>query len=319
MMKSWLGVIGRACLEFAIILILVSFAAGASTSVDASSGETALLFRNTARAALDLIPLAAVITIFLAFFAFEQRIRSRAAGWIGLLCLGVFLLGFGFGIRQVPVIRDALAVPSIQAQRTSFIPAGVAAQRDRVALYIGAYKGGEAVDAVAVDFASDYPRLTYSSLASLDSTAGSVEIQGKEYAAVMAPGKQLHLVPEASFFEGSWIWDRLAAMDGEPWDFTFAMIGGFVLLAIGFRFLCRLTRWPLANALLAAAGLAGLVALDAFLSGPGVLGFVESIANRSGISLPRPLLLASIEGALGLIFGVIDLTTAPKRKRSLDE
>jgi hypothetical protein len=318
-MKSWLGVIGRACLEFVIILIIISFAAGASASVAEPPDGASLLYINSARAALDLLPLAAVITLFLAFFAFELRIQSRSAGWIGLLCLGVLLLGLGFELRQVPLVREAVAAPSIQTRRQSLIPAGIAAQHDRIALLIGAYESGEAIEAVAVDFGSDYPRLAYSSRAALDSATGGLEVQGKDYSAAVVPVAPPLLVPEASIFEGSWIWDRLGAMDGSLWYIAFATIGGFVLLAIGFRFLCRLTRWPLANVLLAAAGLAGLVALDAFLSGPGILGFAEGIANRSGFSLSPSILLASIEGALGIVLGAIDLAASPKRKGGLGE
>jgi hypothetical protein len=311
-MKSWLGVIGRACLEFAIILILISFATGASTSVAASSSGPDLLYMNAARAALSLVPLATVITLFLAFFAFEHRIKSRAGGWVGLLFLGILLFSFGLGLRRVPFIQETLAVPVQATGKQSLIPAGVASQRDRIALLIGSYEGGQAVDAVAVDFGSDYPRLAYSERVRIDPNAGKIDVQGKDYSAVALPLATPLLVPEASIFEGSWIWDRFAAMDGLAWYFALAAAGGFVLLAIGFRFLCRLTLWPLANALLAAAGLAGLVALDAFLSGPGILGPAQGLAIRSGLSMPESLLLASIEGALGLVLGVIEFAAAPK-------
>lgn len=313
-MKSWLGVIGRACLEFAIILILISFATGASTSVAASSSGTNLLYMNAARAALGLVPLATVITLFLAFFAFEQRIKSRAGGWVGLLCLGILLMSFGFGLRRVPFIQETLSRSGQASGEQSLMPAGVASQRGRVALLVGSYDGKEAIDAVAVDFGSDYPRLAYSERVRVDPSAAKVDIQGKEYSAAALALTPPPLVPEAAVFEGSWIWDRFAAMDDLPWYFVLASAGGFVLLAIGFRFLCRLTLWPLANALLAAAGLAGLVALDAFLSGPGILALAQGLANRAGVSLPESLLLASLEGALGLILGAIEFAASPKHR-----
>ncbi len=103
-MKVWLGVIGRACLEFAIILILISFAAGASLSIGAPAGDFGAMYRNAAKAALDLVPLAAVFTLFLAFFSFELRIKSRAAGWLGLFLLGAILLSFGLGDSQDAVV-----------------------------------------------------------------------------------------------------------------------------------------------------------------------------------------------------------------------
>ena len=44
------------------------------------------------------------------------------------------------------------------------------------------------------------------------------------------------LIPEAKVFAGEWIWDRLAAMDGEPLLVVFATAGGFLLLVVGCRF-----------------------------------------------------------------------------------
>jgi hypothetical protein len=199
------------------------------------------------------------------------------------------------------------------------MPSGVAVQQKRVALWIASYEGGEAADAVAVDFGSDYPRLAYVSRAPFDRASGDVEIQGRSYKAALPPEKAVSLVPEASLFAGSWIWDRLAAMDGSPILPVLAAAGGFLLLAIGFRFLCRISGWPLANVFLAAAGLAGLVILDAALSGTVPLGFMASLAGRAGISLPGPLLLACVEGFLGLALGAIDIAAGPKVRRRLHE
>jgi hypothetical protein len=314
-MKSWLGVIGRACLEFAIILILLSFAAGASASVALASGGLQSILKNAAEAALGLTPLAAVLTLFLAFFSFELRLRSRAAGWLGLLLLGAILLSFGIGVRRAPVIREAAVAPRETVSAPRLLPAGIAVQQRRVALWIGSYQGGEAADAVAVDFGSDYPRLAYASRAPFDPESGDIDIQGRSYKAVFPSERPVTLVPEASLFAGSWIWDRLASMDRSPLYLVFAVAGGFLLLSIGFRFLCRITGWPLANVILAAAGLAGLVVLDAALSGPAPLGAIASFSRRVGISLPDPLLLACVEGALGLILGAIDIAAAPKGGR----
>jgi hypothetical protein len=316
-MKSWLGVIGRACLEFAIILILISFAAGASASIALSSGGS--FYKDAAEAALGLAPLAALITLFLAFFSFELRIRSRAAGWLGLLFLGAMLLSLGIGLRRSPTIQDLVSSPRATGSVFRLMPPGVTVQQRRVALWIGSYEGAEAADAVAVDFGSDYPRLAYASRAPLDPSSGGLEIQGRSYKAALPAEGAVTLVPEASLFFGSWIWDRLASMDDSPILPAFAVAGGFLLLAIGFRFLCRISSWPLANVFLAAAGLAGLAILDAVLSGPSPLGFIDSLARRAGLALPDPLLLACVEGVLGLALGAIDIAAGPKARRRLHE
>jgi hypothetical protein len=318
-MKSWLGVIGRACLEFAIILILLSFAVGASASAAVLSGGLQSIYKNAAEAAFRLTPLAAVLTLFLAFFSFELRIKSRAAGWLGLFFLGAMLLSFGIGLRRAPAFRGIAAVPRTTASALRLLPVGAVVQQRRVALYIGSYEGREAADVVAVDFGSDYPRLAYAPRASFDPSSGDVDVQGRSYKAALPAERPVNLVPEASLFSGSWIWDRLASMDSSPLYFVFAVAGGFLLLAIGFRFLCRLTGWPLANVFLAAAGLAGLVVMDASLSGSAPLGMIESLSRRIGVSLPDPLLLACIEGALGLALGAIDIAAAPKSRRHRGE
>jgi hypothetical protein len=319
-MKVWLGVIGRACIEFLIILALLSFAAGAAATVAAPSSVISQFLLSSAEAALELVPLAAVLTLFLAFFSFELRVRSRFASWIGLFFLGAILLAFGIGIRRVPLLQELVAGSAAEAGQGSarLIPAETVLQRGRVALWLGSIEGGEASDAVAVDFGSDYPRLAYAPRSQINPSTGDVEILGRTYKAARPASSSMELVPEASFFSGSWIWDRLAAMDGEPILLAIATAAGFLLLAVGFRFLCRITGWPLANALLAAAGLAGLVVLDAALSGVAVLGTIESLSGRIGVSLRGPLLIAGIEGLLGLVLGLTDLAAAPKSRRRID-
>jgi hypothetical protein len=318
-MKSWLGVIGRACLEFLIILSLIAFAAGASSSLAASSGGPRILSIYAAKAALDLIPLAVVITLFLAFFSFELRVKSRLAGWLGLILLGSIILSSGLELRRLPLVREALVSSSAAiSEKPRLLPAAKAVQAGRVALWIGSYQGGEANEVVAVDFSSDYPRLAYSSSAALDASGG-FEIQGKAYSSRLPGGKGIVLVPEAGVFEGNWIWDRLSAMDDQPLYAVLAAAGGFLLFGVGFRFLCRISGWPLANVFIAAAGLGGLVVLDALLSSPAILGQLASLSRRSGIVLPETLLLACFEGALGLLLGAVDLARAPKTGRALDE
>jgi hypothetical protein len=319
-MKVWLGVIGRACIEFLIILILVSFASGATSFVASPDGQLREIYRTAANAARDLLPCAAVITLFLAFFSFETRVKSRLAGWFGLLFLGILLLSFGIGLRRLPLLREALAGGAVRTEKgVELIPTGAAIQRGRVALWIGAIEGREAADAAAVDFGSDYPRLAYSSRAEIDTATGYVDIQGRAYSAARPIVQPIALVPEASIFSGAWIWDRLAAMDELPLTVALAAAGGFLLLAIGFRFLCRLTGWPLANALLAAAGLAGLVVLDAVLSGEIVQRAAEALFGRLGLLLNGPLLVAAMEGALGLVLCAAELAAAPRGRRRSGE
>jgi hypothetical protein len=317
-MKSWLGVIGRACLEFLIILILIAFAAGASSSLAAPSGGLRILSTNAAEAALKLIPLAAGITLFLAFFSFEYRVKSRIAAWLGLLVLGAMLLSVGLELRRLPIVQEAVAAPAVGRQEPlRLLSAGGAVQSDRVALWVGSYEDGNAVDVVAVDFGSDYPRLAYSPRAPLDANGG-LEVQGKVYSAVLSEARSLPLAPEASLFEGAWIWDRLAAMDGQPFYLAAIAAGGFLLLCVGFRFLCRISGWPLANVFIAVAGFGGLVGIDAILSSRAFLESLASAAGRAGLALPESVLLACVEGALGLVFGAVDIAKAPKARRGID-
>lgn len=315
LMKSWLGVVGRACLEFVIILTLLSFAAGVSTSVTLPAEGLLPVYKYASEAALGLTPLAVVLTIFLAFFSFELRLRSRAAGWLGLLCLGAILFSLGIGLRRAPLIREAAIPPKATKVALRLIPPAASVQQGKTTLWTGGYEGFEAIDAVAVDFGSDYPRLAYAKRAALDPKTGDVEIQGRNYSFSLPAPRPLSLVPESSLFAGSWIWDRLASMDTAPAYLAFAAAGGFLLLAIGFRFLCRVTGWPLANVFLAAAGLAGLVILDAALSGPASLSFFNALARRARLPMEGPLLLASMEGAFGILLGAIDVAAAPRGGR----
>lgn len=309
-MKTWLGVIGRAFIEFLLILILLSAAVGAMLSLDTGIRN---FLAYMASAALDLVPLAVSLTIFLAFFDFELKIRSRLAGWFGLLILGGLLMAAGIQARRMDFIKESLPLPVAASKAPAPIPAGLASTKAGVVLWYREMASGDALDAVAVDFGSDYPRMAYSSRAFFDPSSGLVEIGGRSYDATSPAPAPIRLVPEASVFAGAWIWDRLAAMDREPVLDVLAAAGGFILLVLGFRFLCRITGWPLANAILAAAGFVGIVVLDAVLSGPAAQKVVVGLARDLGLNL-RPLyLLAALEGAAGLLLGLADLVAAPRR------
>ena len=240
-------------------------------------------------------------------------------GWIGLFLLGAILFSFSMGLRRVPLFQESLASPTREVtDAPRLIPTGVSVRQGRLGLWIGSLEGGEVRDAVAVDFGSDYPRLAYSPRAGIDSS-GNADIQGRAYPVMLPKAVPLSLVPEAEYFSGSWIWDRLARMDRDPILMVLATAGGFLLLALGFRFLCRITHWPLANALLAAVGLTALLVVDATLSGNAPLGTIESLTGRMGLPLHGLLLIVGIEGLIGLVMTAIDLAAAPKARRRLGE
>jgi hypothetical protein len=315
-MRTWLGVLGRAFIEFFLIILLLSAAVGAMLSLDTGIQN---FLAYMAGAALDLVPLAVSLTLFLAFFDFELRIRSRIAGWIGLLILGGLLMAAGVQARRMQFIKENLPVPVAVSKAPLPGPAGIASTKAGVVLWYRGIANGDILDAVAVDFGSDFPRMAYSSRSYFDPSSGLVEIGGRSYDATRPASAPIRLVPEASVFAGAWIWDRLASMDRESFLDVLAAAGGFVLLVLGFRFLCRITGWPLANAILAAAGFVGIVVLDAVLSGTVAQKAIVGIAKDLGLSLPPVLLLAGLEGSVGLLLGLADLAAAPRRARDSDE
>jgi hypothetical protein len=309
-MRTWLGVLGRAFIEFLLILLLLSTAVGAMLSLDTGIQN---LLAYMAGSSLNLVPLAVSLTLFLAFFDFELKIRSRIAGWLGLMLLGGILMAGGIQARRMDFIKANLPVPVAAPKAPAPIPAGVAASKGGVALWYRATASGDILDAVAVDFGSDFPRMAYSARSFFDPSSGLVEIGGRSYDLTRPAPQSVRLVPEASVFAGAWIWDRLASMDREPLLDTLAAAGGFILLVLGFRFLCRISGWPLANAVLAAAGFVGIVVLDAVLSGSVPQKAIVGLAKDLGFSLKPVLLLAGLEGGAGLLLGLVDLAAAPRR------
>jgi hypothetical protein len=315
-MRTWLGVLGRAFIEFFLILLLLSTAVGAMLSLDTGIHN---LLAYMAGSSLNLVPLAVSLTLFLAFFDFELKIRSRIAGWFGLMLLGGLLMAGGIQARRMDFIKESLPVPVAAVKAPTPSPAGVAATKGGVALWYRAAASGDLLDAVAVDFGSDFPRMAYSARSFFDPSSGLAEIGGRSYDLTRPAPQSVRLVPEASVFAGAWIWDRLAAMDREPLLDALAAAGGFILLALGFRFLCRISGWPLANAVLAAAGFVGIVVLDAVLSGSVPQKAILGLAKDLGLNLPPVLLLAALEGGAGLLLGLVDLAAAPRRGADGDE
>ncbi len=315
-MRTWLGVMGRACIEFLLILLLLSVSVGAMLSLDTGIQNLAAY---SSAAALDLIPLAAALTLFLAFFSFEHRIQSRLAGWLGLLVLGAFLMAGGLVLRRMEFIKQSLPTPVAVSQSPLPNHPGISSSKANISFWYKEMSGGDLIDVVAVDFGSDYPRMSYSSRSFFDPDSGLMEIAGRTYNAARPLPAPIRLVPEASAFAGAWIWDRLAMMGNEPLLQVLAAAGGFILLLLGFRFLCRVTGWPLANAVLAAAGFVGIVVLDALLAGAAAQKAISGIARELGIALPPALLLAGLEGGVGFLLALADLAAAPRRGRASDE
>jgi hypothetical protein len=247
-------------------------------------------------------------------FSFERRVESRALGWLGAILLGALLLAAGLATRRVPLLRDLLpAEPQIATGIALQVP-GYAKDRDGLLLWYRAAEGREVSDAVVVDFQAPSPRLSYAAKAPLDAAKGTIELDGLSYKASIPPRSRASLVPEAEFLPGPPIWERFAAIEGSSLAMAAAMLGAFVLLAAGFRFVARLTLWPLANALFAVAGLMAFLALDAAMWSPAIAALGQSMARQAGLSSAAAFLPAAAEGLLGLAFGAIDLAVKPSER-----
>jgi hypothetical protein len=318
-MKTWFEVLGRSCLEFLLLLIIGSFLAGAADSLAAGATNAGVLFAYAVRAVHPLLPIAAAATLFLSFFGFERRVRSRVAGWAGILLLGVLLFSVGLVLRRMPFFLDAIAPAPPAAAVGKLQAPGLATKRGKVMLWYRTADGPTARDAAAVDFGAAFPRLAFAGAAQFNDAGGEIEIGGRRYDA-LAPGPDnAPFLPETRLFEGHWIWERLAGLDGSSLIFAAAAAAGFVLLAAGFRFFARLTRWPLANAFFALAGFFCLLVLDAALASPAVSSLLSALVGRAGLRGPAAtpvLFVATAEAILGLVLGAIDLAIAPPERRA---
>jgi len=323
-MKVWFGVIGRACLEFLVILCFISIVAGASASLAAETTTGRALFREACAAMPAMLPPVASAALFLSFFSFERRVRSRILGWVGTLLIGILLFGGGIAFRHLPILQR-VAQPTHASASRPLQAAGRGIKHGDSLLWYRSVEGSDVTDAVAADFGSPYPRLVYERSAPLRD--GSVDVGGRLYTATMPPSDSTALLPEASYYGGAWIWERLAAPDGSRLFLAAIASAGFLVLAAGFRFLARITRWPLANAFFAFAGFMGLFLLDASLASPTAVAILVSFAGpladtaagwvgAAGPAASAAILVAAVEGLVGLVLAAVDLAIAPAERRA---
>ena len=311
-MKAWFGVLGRSCLEFLLILALVALVAGASASVSMLPVRFASLLTFARGALLDLIPLAAATALFLSLFSFERRVPSRLAGWLGAILLGCALFSGDLAARRFPVIHEIVAS---EAAATLDSPAhaglqapGLAHEQDGLFIWYRTVEGGQALDVAFLDSAQANPKLHYAARTPLDADKAELLLGDTRYSVAPPSRKAEPLAPEVDRFSDHWLWIRLPSLDAYPLFVAAVAAAGFVLLAAGFRFFARLTRWPLANAFFGSAGFLGLLILDASLASPTATSLASSLAGRAGLSDTAPALIqAAVEATLGLLLGAADL------------
>jgi len=310
-MKPALRAIGRACIEFPILLALMAFISGLSTSLARTATGGASFALYIGLSALELAPLAVIITLFLSFFYFDSAVRSRSLGYAGLLLLGAIGLAGTIALHQIP-----LAEPAAQASSTrpaaELPPPSVAYNREGTALWYRSVQGEVVTDIVAADFGTPFPRLKYAKTGVFDPKYGTVTVDRRNYWLAPPSATDGSLFPEAASFEGSLIWDRIANLADAPLARIATVAGGFLLLLLGFRFVARLTAWPLANAMLAISAVVGLLAGDAALSGIASVPISEALA-RVGVPLNAESAAAAVECVIGLLLIGLDLLLAPRR------
>ncbi|HUW40030.1 MAG TPA: hypothetical protein VMV90_03400 [Rectinemataceae bacterium] len=255
---------------------------------------------------LIYLPLAGLITLFLSFFTVESRIANRGLGWLALIVVALLPLAASVGLERFPLVEELRQATRPRQAVSVPLGADMALVRGPLAVWVRAWKGDTVVDAVGADFSSPQPRLIYAPKASFDRSRGVIFIGSRAFPATLSPPHQIELLPEAGSLSPWWIWDRLADQNGLPPLQAMAMALGFGLLAAGLRFLARMTSWTLANAFLVAAGLLGVLVLDAFLARPEIESFAAPLLGRLGLRLPYPLFVAFFEAALGILAGLVD-------------
>jgi len=311
-MKAWFGAIGRAALDFLILLVLAS---GAAVLSSAPPGlGLSVLPLAALREALRFFPLAAAAAIGLGFLPFERLVPSRVVTTLSLVLFGFGLLAGGLALRRQDFPEAAKAARGAP-------PAGVAVESGANLLYVGSYEGGSgrlvARGAVAYEAASPvYPRLAFEERAAYDTEDRSVIVEGAAYPAFphdAAPGPLLPSLPALS---GKGLDSRLKELDGLGFPLALAAAGGFALLVAGLSGAARFARWPLAGLFVAGAGIALALLADALLFLPSVAGLLGDLAGAMGLgSLDPPILAALLEGSLGLVACLVCLF-APRGRRA---
>ena len=205
--------------------------------------------------------------------------------------------GFGIGLRRVALIRE----PSIPASTSleaggaaQLIPPETVLRNGRAALWVGSFERGEALDAVAVDFGSDYPRLPTFPRVGIDPTTGEADIQGRMYLAVQVPPKPLALVPEASDFLGGMVLGSVGLDGRGAFARGFRDCGGLSSSsASAFVSSAASPTGPWPTLCSPPPGLAALLIADAplFREGPSSRR-LDALTLRFGLPLQGPLLLA---------------------------
>ncbi len=321
-MKHWLDVVGRALIEFLLILVLIALVGGLGASLGPGPKDASAILRDSARAAIGYMPLALAASLFLSMFSFDRRLANRAAGWLGLLTIGILLFAAYFGVLRL-IAGGPLALEGQGPAFGARPPAtGISIERGKRLLWVGSLEGGTAGGAlshdvvarnvVAADFSAAFPRLAFAQEASYDPLAGIIRLAGADWQVFPEHSTMGPLIPELSQLPQSRIWDRLRVLDRSSIPQALAAAGGFLLFLIGFRFLARLSRWPLASAFLAAAGFVGAIMADSYLGSPGAERLVHGFAG--GGALPFVWLVAAFEGGMGLLMSAVDLLVTPRRR-----
>jgi len=303
-MKNWLGAVGRSIAAFCIILLIL--AATAAIFRDAEASFRLPLLTTLLGSLTSVLPCAAAAAIFLGFFIFEERSRSRLLSWASLFALGCLFLAGGVGLK-------ALRLEPSSAPLSSAPVAGRTVEAGTLLCYVRSYDGGEAVEAVGYDFQSRLPpRLTFAPRTAAPGRDGIIAVEGNRYP-LRAKKTGNMREPSPLGPSSADIAARLIALDGLRFTDLLIAAAGFILLATGLASLSRLPRWPLVGFFLSCAGLYLLIILDIAIASPELSSPIRLLAARVGFgSWPAPRIEAAIEGGLGLLAGLAGLL-APRR------
>jgi len=308
-MKTWLGVLGRAAVEFLLALLLLGLAGALSSSLVAAAASTMLAY----------LPLAGLVALLLSFFTVEFQIEGRLPGLLALLLISLIPLAGFIYLERLPIAQSLRPTTALASSRPLPARAGTTIERDGMAAWIGSWEGNSAKALVTADFRTPPPHLRFSPRAVYSPEKGTITIGTANFPASMEPLRPVDLVPEASVLAPWLIWSRLTDRTDLSLLFLLATAAGFGVLASALRIFARLTAWPLANAFLAVAGLAGLLVIDALMSTPEAFRFTTTLFSRLRIGIAPPLILPLLEGGLGLFIALMDLLVPPGHRRNSGE